>query len=483
MVAQRVACRLLDGAEVLAHHEGTGPLALQGDDGQQVVRGQPHVRAVGGSGVAGDPPQPEHPHHVVDAQPAVGGHRGADRLDERLVAGGAELPGDEGRQPPVLTGGVELVRRRADRDAVGEQVLPLPRVEPVGVDTDRQVLDEREAPGRLDELLLQEPLEPDVEPPPVLELGRRGAHRRGARVAQVLGPVAPAAAVLLDQCGPRAVAAQRVGLAVAPALELGVAPRDLPHLLEHAPLLPPRQVAFDAVGSVERTTGRDRRREPVDLRGPGDVLDAQVQRVPEATAGREVRAGLLGLHGSHRAQRVDEQEPGAELAGPARQAGQVAQVADAPARGGAGRVQLHRPPPGTLRRKVAASRCDDHLPLDALAVAVPVVAERQLRAAVGGHLEAASVLELQLAGRQADRVAPSQDHRIGRTLVVGLADDRTQGVDGRALDLPELTRRVLVAVLDPPLVRHPRLRSTAPAVLPHQIASPAPAVSLLAHRG
>jgi hypothetical protein len=100
---------------------------------------------------------------VVDPQAAGAGDRGADRLDERLVVGVAQPPGDQRRGAPVLALGVEGVRRGADADALGQHVLPGPGVGAAAGDADRQVLDDGHALGRRGELQVQRPLQPGVE--------------------------------------------------------------------------------------------------------------------------------------------------------------------------------------------------------------------------------------------------------------------------------------------------------------------------------
>ena len=86
-----------------------------------------HVRAVPRLHARRDPEQPEQPHHVIDAQAAGVPEAGADRLDERLVAGGAEPVRHERRQAPVLPARVELVWRRADADALARARPGTPR--------------------------------------------------------------------------------------------------------------------------------------------------------------------------------------------------------------------------------------------------------------------------------------------------------------------------------------------------------------------
>ena len=87
VVVQPLAHARLDGAEVLADDEGPRPLALQRDDGHQLVGARAHVAAPLGAERARDPEQPEQAHHVVDAQAAHVREHPADGLDERVGSG------------------------------------------------------------------------------------------------------------------------------------------------------------------------------------------------------------------------------------------------------------------------------------------------------------------------------------------------------------------------------------------------------------
>ena len=58
----------LDRPQVLAHDEGAGALALQGEDVEQLGRRVADVGPLGRPTVGWDPEQPGQPHHVVDAQ-------------------------------------------------------------------------------------------------------------------------------------------------------------------------------------------------------------------------------------------------------------------------------------------------------------------------------------------------------------------------------------------------------------------------------
>ena len=176
---ERLADALLDGAEVLAHHERPAPGGLDGEDGEQFVGVRADVGAVGGIGAGRDPEQTEQAEHVVDPQPAAVAHVGPHGTGERLVPRCPQRVRDVGREAPVLAVGGELVRRRADAGVEREQVLVGPGVGAAGVDADREVGDQRARPGRIAELAVGDPLEPGVEPDVVGVVdARTGARRR-----------------------------------------------------------------------------------------------------------------------------------------------------------------------------------------------------------------------------------------------------------------------------------------------------------------
>src|SRR6202011_2412742 len=115
--------------------------------------------------------------------------------------------------------------------------------------------------------------------------------------------------------------------------------------------------------------------------GARDLLDADVEGVAEAAAGRVVGARLLERRREGGVERVEQQDAGAQPGGPAAQLAEVREVAVAPARPGAQRVELDGPAPGPeLVREVAAPRRDDQAPAGAVAQPVQaVVAGRQVR--------------------------------------------------------------------------------------------------------
>ena len=112
-------------------------------DREQLVARVAHVHAVAGAHPVGDPPQPVHAHHVVDAQHrrvATGSGR---RAAPQGVPGAPAGAGQLRREPPVLAVLEELVGRRADGHRRAAQVGVGPRLVAGGVASDRQVEGER----------------------------------------------------------------------------------------------------------------------------------------------------------------------------------------------------------------------------------------------------------------------------------------------------------------------------------------------------
>ncbi len=345
MLGHGLADAVLDGAEVLANDQRLGPRTLEGDDVEQILGRIADVRAVRGAPVRGHPPQPEQPHDVVDPQPAGARDRGSDGLHERLVVGVAQPPGDQRRRAPVLALGVEGVRRSADADALGEDLLPGPRVGSAAGDADRQVLDDSHPVGGGGELQLQRPLQPGVERDDRAVPLDVGSHRRSLGTAELLGPGVPVAPVLLDDRRPGGPVLQGLPLLLPPpdeGLAAAVGEED-PH--QDLALARPDRVAVDQWPVGQRPAGVLLEVDPV---GAGHLVHPEVDGVAEAAGGRQVGARLLTGGRGDGVQRVDQQEPGALVGGHLPDRVQVAEVTNAPARPAARRVELHRPPPGPV---------------------------------------------------------------------------------------------------------------------------------------
>ena len=284
---------LFDRAEIFANNHRVRPLALERDDREQIAGMAVHVRAVPRVHSCRDPEQPEQAHHVIDAQAAGVPEARADRLDERLVAGGAQPVRHERRQAPVLSARVELVWRRADADAVGEHILERPGVGAAGVEPDRQVLHHRHRRRRARQLPVDLVLQPLVEPDPLAQrpaaggardAGRRrdagdrpaiaASWRRTSRPGRRTSRTARDRAVrggtsrTRRRCGSRTV---RQTASSACDFSSNTRSRSISRS-RFKRLRRARQLA-DAVGGVR----------------PVDFLDAQVERTAETAARREVR--------------------------------------------------------------------------------------------------------------------------------------------------------------------------------------------------
>ena len=120
-------------------------------------------------------------------RPAAWRNDEPEQLGERLVAGRPQPPRDERWEAPVLAVGVELVGRRADPHAGGEQVLPQPGVGAVGSGADGEVVDEPDAGrgGRRGGVLaVAQPLQPGVEGDDVGVLGGEAGDGGGRRAGR-----------------------------------------------------------------------------------------------------------------------------------------------------------------------------------------------------------------------------------------------------------------------------------------------------------
>ncbi len=359
---QVLADPAVDGAEVLADGQRPGPGRLPGQRGHRGPVVVADVRAAVGRPAHGHAPQPHQPHHVVDPQPAAVPEPGSEQLVQRAVAGGGQPPRVPGRLRPVLPALVELVRRRAHRQAADQQVLVRPGVRPAGVGADRKVADDpgvhargQRRPLRGGQLLISEPLQPGVE------LGiRAGGRGRAARITVRARPVAPVGPVPLGERAPGGPVLELAALALAEPLVLaapGLAERHPVDDFQRRPLGRPDRVPVDERrGGVAGQERGGERLDPRPLRGVqpavlGDVLDPQVERADVAPGHRQVRGVADRRQRLGGVQRVDQYEAGAQVAGaPGGQVGQVAQIAVTPRLAGADRVELDGEPPGPAVR-------------------------------------------------------------------------------------------------------------------------------------
>ncbi len=163
---QRLSQPRLHRAQVLADHDRPGRHRSGRERAERALNVVVHVRALGGRHPGRYPPQPRQPHDVVDPQPAraaletatalavavlVIGHppqRRVEQLRQRPVPGRRQRPRVVRRQRPVLPALVERVRRRADAEPAGEELLAGPRVRAAGVRADREVGDDADRHAR-----------------------------------------------------------------------------------------------------------------------------------------------------------------------------------------------------------------------------------------------------------------------------------------------------------------------------------------------
>ncbi len=100
-------------------------------------------------------------------------------------------------------------------------------------------------------------------------------------------------------------------------VELGVMGKLLPDPPQCLPFQPHDRIALDLANGVQ---GPARGRQTVQLgaqgSSPGNLLDAEVERVGKSTAAGVVGTGLDGTDGRHRAEGIDEQQPGTQAGRP-----------------------------------------------------------------------------------------------------------------------------------------------------------------------
>ncbi len=182
---------------------------------------------------------------------------------------------------------------------------------------------------------------------------RGGPGQRG-------GPRPPVRAVNLGQHAPRGPFRQRLALTLTVGVVLGGSPRAHRYLvqdLQRGPLRSPDRVPVQQGSGFVRGPQRSgERREmtalPVVEGGIlRDVLDPQIERADEPPAHRQVRGCAHRGHRLGGVQRVDQDEPGAQLTcAPGRQVSQVTEVTVPPGRTGTDRVELDGQTPGPALR-------------------------------------------------------------------------------------------------------------------------------------
>ena len=205
----------------------------------------------------------------------------------------------------------------------------------------------------------------------------RGArHGRTEGIAKLLGPALPAGAEALGQDHEDRPTLERGTALRAPGVERrAIGPR-CPDPFERIHLERRHRRTVDPTLGVQGAAGRRQLGELVaDALGAGNLLDPQVQRAPETSGARVVRAGLRLRSRVRRTERPDGHEACPCRCRPRTELPQVGQVADSPAAPRARGCQLNRPAPRpqTCREVATAGAGDDQL-LAAVVAREPVIA-------------------------------------------------------------------------------------------------------------
>ena len=213
----------------------------------------------------------------------------------------------ERRDSPILPGGVEVIGRCPDPGGRCDDVLPEPGVGAVGGEADRKVVDHRDLTPRPVELGVETPLQPPVEVDPLPRPGHERFHGRAVGSPVLLRPRGPRTRVPLGDHAEAGVTLEQLALAGDEGVEARIAAEPGPEGFERPHLQGQDQVAVDEGRFAERLGRASSLLHELISPGPGDILDAQVERVAEEPARWEVRARFLGQPGMHRMQRVDQE--------------------------------------------------------------------------------------------------------------------------------------------------------------------------------
>jgi len=337
-------------------------MAFHGHDRQRFLRSVTYVRAVFRPGSARNPIQTEQAHDVIDAQPAGMPQRRANRLDQRRIAGGPQPVRNERGQRPVLAVHVELVRRRSDRGALRQHVLPLPRIGSARGNANRQIGHQGQFSSRPGQLDIQLPLEPHVEPQAIGPVLNVPLHGKRIRTLIFARPLMPITAISLGQGAEAGEASKTLAHFQAVAVEGRIFQAQPPDSFQSVHFQAKDRVAVDPRTFVQLPS-RNSERGQIDRRvlRARYFFDFEVERISKPAATGIVGAGLLRNLWRDGAQGVEHHDPRAKLSGPICQSSQVAQIAQAPAGTRAGRVQLHCPSPDLQlgRQPTAARPLDD----------------------------------------------------------------------------------------------------------------------------
>jgi len=210
--------------------------------------------------------------------------------------------------------------------------LPPPCVEAIRGEAHRHVSDEADLTGRACHLAIEVKLLPHVEGDAAAEAAALCVNACAFWMAQLGGPAPPCRAVLLGKGVVRGEVAERLALAMRPRPQPGRVGGHFEDRFEGLELQAEDLVVIDEPDVIQLLGGRAQRLElGGDLLGALDLLDADVDRVAEATRRGVVRRCFVRKDWRLRAERVDEEDLGALLSRPLCEAAKVGHVANAPA--------------------------------------------------------------------------------------------------------------------------------------------------------
>ena len=314
-----------------------------------------HVRAFGGRRTGGDPPQPEQSNDVVDAYGARMAQHSPDQCTKRSVFLLLQPVRPPRRLRPVLAELIEFIGWRTRGHAQRQRILQGPRVGPIRMHADGQVMHDPQRhsrPHRLrlgrGELFVQLPLQPAMKINSVRIFLGETANTGTGGVLQETRPAMPVGAVLFGQRTPGGEVVERATFTLAEGCVGQLATRRARHpvkQLERLPLSRPCAVTVDAVElaspmlNVGPQPAHPATLGQVGIFGYG--LNANIERVEETPGCGQIRRRFHRDRRGGRVQWID-QEVVSAMPGrrPYREIGQVGEIADTPRLSGPHAIEL-----------------------------------------------------------------------------------------------------------------------------------------------
>ena len=373
IIAQRLAHLFRDDTKILADDDTALAVTFQRKNRHQIGERITHIRAEIGVVAISDPPQAAKRHDVVNAQNAIDAHIGAQHLDENAVAAAFQTLRMQRRQIPVLPGGPQLVRRRADGYLQTIHLAVHPRIRTAARHADRQIAIQAQTHPRFMtgeaeniELFRHQPLQPHIKMDIRLMRHRKRLHRRAIGIAVRLRPAQPADTVLTkrnraglrikimiqrfksgEQTQITAAALQKLGKRLARISEHLLRIKIMENQAQRAHLQRHHLRIIDPIGLAQTLQNRLRfrigkpslsRRRSLKERHPAHI---NINRIEPAPGRRTIRTCPVRASSEKRVQRInaDKINP---VGGKIRdQTAQIAQIANAPIMRRTQTVQLH----------------------------------------------------------------------------------------------------------------------------------------------